>query len=174
MTQFSSGASSKQHDATLQTSVQKRPWLSAQRAARSGGGGGIITVLVTVDSSVLVVELVIASFVEIVTNEVFSVDDSSPGIIEFEYCAALKLMAIVSFETVFELSGGPSKTMLVLSEVKLLFVAVISLKTVLELKGIKSAFVPFETLELSVAPVDVSFIVFRLISADCNKERQVE
>lgn len=122
MTQLSSGASSKQHDASLQTSVQKRPWLRAQRADRSEGGGGIITALVTEDGevSVLIVELVIASIEEIVSNAVFSVDVSYPGIVEFEYCVVSKLMAVVSFEKVLESTVSPSTTMLVFSNVKLL------------------------------------------------------
>lgn len=70
MAQFSSGASSKQQDASLQTPSQKRPWPSAQRAARSDGGGGIITALGTADTTV--VELVIVSFVEMATNAIFS------------------------------------------------------------------------------------------------------
>ena len=70
--------------------------------------------------SVLIVELVIASIEEIVSNAVFSVDDSYPGIVEFEYCVVSKLMADVSFEKVLESTVSPSTTMLGFSNVKLL------------------------------------------------------
>lgn len=77
---------------------------------------------------------------------------------EFEY----------SFE-VLEVSAGvevPSKTMLVLSEVKLVFVAVVSLKTMLALSKVKSVFMIIASF--------VSFAVSRFSPPDCCNQRQVE
>mmetsp|Transcript_478 Transcript_478/g.801 ORF Transcript_478/g.801 Transcript_478/m.801 type:complete len:94 (+) Transcript_478:272-553(+) len=79
----------------------------------------------------------------------------------------------VSNETELGLGDGaevPSKTMVLLSEVKLLFVAIVSLTTMLELSEVTSAFtitVPFET-------VFGAFVESRVSSPDCCNQRQAE
>lgn len=139
MSQLVSGCSSKQHDATLQTSSQKRLPDRAQRAARSDGGGEIVSG----GNAPSVVSIEIA--VELSGGKV----SSSKTII-----LVPSWMTVVSFEIVVELSArmkGPSSTIvlklsgvksvvvaarLVLSELKLLaFVIIVSLETMLELSA---------------------------------------
>lgn len=92
------------------------------------------------------------------------------------------MMVAFSFETELGFNDGtdvPSKTMLVLSEVKVLFVALVSLMSMLELSEVTFAFmmiVPFEKkVELSMASLDVvSFAESRVSSPDCFNQRQAE
>ena len=170
--QFSSGASSKQHDTSLQISVQKRPWPRAHRAARSDGGGGIAIIIVGVD------ELEKTSFVELVTDVIFTEDDSSPGVVEVESCVPLKMSAAFSLETELGLNDGADVTMPALSEEKVLFDALVSLTRMVEMSELVSlAFVPVEIkVELSTASFFgvVSVVESRVSSPDCFNQRQAE
>ena len=100
-------------------------------------------------------------------------------LVEFEYCAPSKMVTAVSNETELGLDDGadvpsPSKKMLVLSEVKLLFVAiVVPLTTMLELSVITSAFTVAVPLNMPSFGV-VSFVESRVSSPDCCNQRQAE